>query len=436
MRLRPSKRTLTRLGIGAALIVGLLLVANAFMSWRVETRFQAKVEAIRAEGDPASIAELKPEPIPADENAAAHIDKLEPRLNEFSKEYAAFYNSELGKAYDELDEDESATAEQLAAMGTLLDKYVDLEEMIAAAAAAPHYASTADFSLGFRKFLEVQLPRLTRIKDAARMADWRTEVLVAEGRRDDAVRRGIQLLQLAKLHEAEPSLISFLVSVSVRSVAIHGIHRALDAGPVSMEVHEELDRELSRQDDPASIEKALRLERAISVSASVEQTSGAAPASWVGLVGWPIKGQFIAPLDFYEQVLPMADLPWPEIQKKFAKGGALSAPTGHGVLADLLLPAFEAAILASHRDTAMIRSLRIFNAMQQFAEMNGREATGLAELELPKDAMIDPFSGKPLIAKHTDDGWLVYSVMKNGVDDGGDFEDLKDRGLRPRKRTK
>ena len=91
MQLRPSKRTLKRLGIGAALIVGLLLVVNAFMSWRVETRFQAKVEAIRAAGDPASIAELKPEPIPAEENAAAHMDKLEPRLNEFSKEYGDFY---------------------------------------------------------------------------------------------------------------------------------------------------------------------------------------------------------------------------------------------------------------------------------------------------------------------------------------------------------
>ncbi len=148
-----------------------------------------------------------------------------------------------------------------------------------------------------------------------------------------------------------------------------------------------------------------------------------------------MKRQFIAPLDFYEQVLPLAELPWSEIQKQFAKGGALLSPTGHGVLADLLLPAFEAAIKASRRDIALIRSLRIINALQLFADRNGREATGLAELELPKDAMIDPFSGKPLIATHTDDGWLVYSVMENGVDDGGDFEE-KDRGLRPRKRTK
>ena len=29
---------------------------------------------------------------------------------------------------------------------------------------------------------------------------------------------------------------------------------------------------------------------------------------------------------------------------------------------------------------------------------------------------------------------LIYSVMQNGIDDGGDFTDLKDHGLAPRKR--
>ena len=33
--------------------------------------------------------------------------------------------------------------------------------------------------------------------------------------------------------------------------------------------------------------------------------------------------------------------------------------------------------------------------------------------------------------KHADDGWIIYSVMKNGVDDNGDFTDMKDDGLAP-----
>jgi hypothetical protein len=31
----------------------------------------------------------------------------------------------------------------------------------------------------------------------------------------------------------------------------------------------------------------------------------------------------------------------------------------------------------------------------------------------------------------TQEGWVVYSVMKNGKDDGGEFADEKDGGVAP-----
>ena len=54
-------------------------------------------------------------------------------------------------------------------------------------------------------------------------------------------------------------------------------------------------------------------------------------------------------------------------------------------------------------------------------------------MNLPGAATIDPYSGQPLKLKHTADGWIVYSVMHNGIDDGGDFKGLKDYGVAPRK---
>jgi len=54
-------------------------------------------------------------------------------------------------------------------------------------------------------------------------------------------------------------------------------------------------------------------------------------------------------------------------------------------------------------------------------------------LGLPKEATIDPFDGKPLKLKHTKDGWIVYSVMVNGIDDGGEFTGLADFGVAPRR---
>jgi len=55
----------------------------------------------------------------------------------------------------------------------------------------------------------------------------------------------------------------------------------------------------------------------------------------------------------------------------------------------------------------------------------------LRELNLPPQAIIDPYSGQPLKLKLTEDGWIVYSVMQNGVDDDGDFRDSKDYGVAP-----
>ena len=431
MRIWPSKRTVKRWGIGLGIVFGLLLVANAFMAWRVESRYKAKIVAIHAAGDPASIAELKPEPIPADENAAAHLDALQPRLDEFGKEYGAFFKTELGQAYEDLEEGAPPTEEQVAAMRAILDKYVDLEQKIAAAAACPSYASTADFSVGFQKFLDKHLLRLRRIRTVARMGNWRSQVLIADGRPEDAARRGLETLRLARLHEAEPALVAYLVSVAVRGISIRDIHSALAAGPVSAELHDQIDGELARQDDPAKFAGVLRTERAVSVSAIHEQGWDMIPAPWSWFVGWPVKRLFIGPLDYYEVLFPVVDRPLPEIHKAFENGGELSSPTGFGTLADLLGPALEAGIQAAQRDTAMIRSLRVFNALQVFAEKNGREVRDLTELGLPAEEMVDPFSGEPLKAKLSGQGWKVYSVGENGTDDGGDFRELKDVGLGP-----
>src|SRR5688572_147878 len=97
MKVLPTKRTLKRWAIGFGIVVGLLLSINAILAWRSESRFERLVGAVRAEGDPASIAELAPPAIPADQNAAALIDGLTPRLTDFGNEYGKFYQTELGK---------------------------------------------------------------------------------------------------------------------------------------------------------------------------------------------------------------------------------------------------------------------------------------------------------------------------------------------------
>ena len=61
----------------------------------------------------------------------------------------------------------------------------------------------------------------------------------------------------------------------------------------------------------------------------------------------------------------------------------------------------------------------------------GDRVPPLGDLGLPSDATTDPFDGEPLRVKNAPRGWMVYSVGRNGVDDGGQFEHAADVGVGP-----
>jgi hypothetical protein len=437
MRFLLTKRFWIRFAIGLALLVALGLVINGVMAWRMESEWQARLAQVRAGGDPASVADLKPEPIPDNQNAAVFLEQVRPRIGQFANEHGRFFNTPIGKAYDETrDRGEPATPEQIAAIRAILDKYSDVEPLIAAAAKCDQYASRVDYSLDSQQFVEKVLDQINgpgSIRQVARFLNWRAEVLLAEGRRDEAVQRGIQVYRLARLYESEPTLVAFLIAIAVRGVVAEQMYDALAAGPVSPELCAALDRELALQDDPARLVHALKSERAVGAGFTNVLLDQPYPML-AHTFGWVLKSYQIGVVDHMDECLDLAGHPWHEVRVKFGPADETPPPTGHGVLADLLTPALRAVFQAHARSLAVSRALRIDIALRQFAEKNGREATGLAELDLPKEMTIDPYSGEPLKLEHMPDGWVIYSVMENGEDDGGDFKQLKDYGLAPPKR--
>lgn len=434
MRIWPTKRGWKRFGLGLSILLAIGLIVNGVFAWRAQWRLENRLAAIRAAGDPASIAELAPAPIPDSENAAAILARVRPRLKEFGNAYGDFYKSPLGKEYEaQEDRNEPPTSEQIAAIRTILADYADVEEAIGKAAVCERYASRLDFSLEHRAFLEQMLEYIQESRTAARLLAWRNKVLQVDGQHETAVRNGIAALRLARLHTNEPTLVAYLVAIAMRSIASEQMYDSLSAGVVSPELHAALDQELARHDDPQQLTRVLKTERAVSAGWSEGQLG--LPGGWLPprMFRWPMKSMQIGVLDEMGDALRLADQPWYAVKQVFGDGKSSAKPTGHGIMADLLVPAIRAAFLAHARSLAVSRALRIDNALREFAEQNGREAAGLADLNLPRAATIDPFSGEPLKLKHTEDGWIVYTVMENGVDDGGDFKGLKDYGAAPRK---
>ena len=439
MRLLPTKRVWIRIGVGLTIFVALALIANGFMIWRTDRRLQVRIDAIRAAGDPATIADLAPKPIPPNENAAYHLEQLAPRLDQFAKEHGRFLDkTPLGRAYNAaLDRGEYASKEQLAAIRQILDRYPDIDAGFVAAAACDQYASLMDFSVNHQQVLQGILDdRVQRIRTLARFVNWRMEVLVGDGRADEAVQLGIQLLKVARLYNGEPLLINYLVGVAIRGIANNAIYEAVSAGNVSTETLTVLDRELTLLDDSEELAHVLKTEQAFSISVASE--SGVFPQAdeinptILKLVGWPVKSMFVDSLGVFDDQFALPGDEWFEIRDSFNPDGTWDG-SKHGILGELLAPGLGAVYVAHSRNLANIRATRIASALARYRLEHGREASGLDELALPKEVTRDPFTGKPLKLKHTADGWIIYSVAQNGIDDGGDFNDQKDHGLAPRK---
>jgi hypothetical protein len=100
------------------------------------------------------------------------------------------------------------------------------------------------------------------------------------------------------------------------------------------------------------------------------------------------------------------------------------------ILVALLIPAFDKVAIAAERTEQNLRNLHLAFALAAYHADNRRYPETLAELapnyidKIPDDL----FSGHPLIYRLEGDGYLLYSVGVNGIDDGGQGYDDDPKG--------
>jgi hypothetical protein len=100
------------------------------------------------------------------------------------------------------------------------------------------------------------------------------------------------------------------------------------------------------------------------------------------------------------------------------------------VLIGLMLPAFTKIQDAADRTEQAQANLQLAFALAAFRVDAGRYPARLDELA-PKYLTAVPgdlFSGRPLVYRPADGGYLLYSVGINGVDEGGRWTDDDPRG--------
>ena len=132
--------------------------------------------------------------------------------------------------------------------------------------------------------------------------------------------------------------------------------------------------------------------------------------------------------DQTDQLYAVADQPSHKTKSERAE---MQAAAAEHTLMELAWPAVDATWDAKDRVQANLRCLRILNAIQAYEEEHGNEPAGLMDLGLPVEVTTDPFTGDPLKWRKTDTGWLIYSVGRDGIDNGGKLDDATDHGVAP-----
>ncbi len=417
--MRISKRLIKRVAIGFGIVVGLLLIVNGVLAWMAQRRLDKKIAELRAAGEPTSLADLAPKPVAAEMNAAIYLERAYADLKTFPQNWnKTFDGTALGKQLDELAEkDLLPNAEQQAAMWPILDTYAAVLPTIEKAAMCDQYASRLDFSASSRQFLDRYLEFVPLFRELARYVRWQMMNLAAEGKPDSAIRLGVRVLRLTRLYDQEPLLVSRLVSVAVRSMMFASINTAIRQEGVSEGARAELDAELALHDSLMPLQTALRTERAFAIPYSVEQ-AGAIPA----FVRWGVLNWCLGELDAEDVAYRVATLPMDQIRRRWNPATTRADwPQLDAIKDRLITPAIVATLDSGFRSVALARCLRVVNALGAYRQRTGKEAESIDRLSLPHGAIIDPCTGTPLGMKKTDAGWIVYSVYRNGEDDGGKY---------------
>lgn len=402
-----------------AVAVLLLLIANAWLVRKSTGELRRREAAVIDAGRPLRLADLKREPVAAEQNAATHLKRAEPGLQVIAKELATVEVEGGGTTG-------KYTAEQSAKVAAVLASQKETFESLSRAAACDRLDFAHDVTLPHDGYIEEVMKSVSLGRSAARAMRARAMWQASEGQSDQAAMTSLELLRLARLYQQEPTVLSFLGSSAYASLGMEAASAAMASGELSPEARRRLDEGLVAADSLDGYRHAVRTEGASAVSA-LEGLPGSR--------GWLRRGLVndgtTHLLDIINGYETESGMPFDQVLPLHRGRQVPLTWNVYRSLVEMMRPALDAARVPAERVRAFSRILRAKNAMQEkgLAKADGTMPPNLGSLGLPPEATVDPFTGQPLKVVRQDDRWNVYSCGADLKDDGGEFAQGKDVGF-------
>ncbi len=422
-----KKRVKWLLILGGAVALLAAVAVTVFMVWyrgdvqRAAKDLPKQVARARALGLPLEPRELRRDPpVKASENAAPAIRTLVSILKAGSPVYRAstrIFAADINHPEATADQDWKTVAPALA--------------LARRAAAKPHCDFDYDWNQGF----SLQVPEYPPSKASAKLLAWHGVKLARENRTDEALAEFWATREVGRLIGETPGSIPLLVSVAVDGLALKGYVGAAKVWKADLDALRRLRKELDRAVPTPAFKGVVDVEVVLDVvtvrKMEKQVVQGGAAKRKEATPSPGTRRRARAWMDAY---LARCLAYWCDVEeasKGQAVGPALAkkldklsdAQDGHRT------PSYLLSVVVSMPVGSLVNALTAYLARQctargfvdvlLFRSIHGRLPKDLAEAG-SREA--DPFDGRPLRYKVEGQGFVVYSVGKDGKDDGGAIE--------------
>ena len=417
---RPDKTLRWMIGILVAVVVlvgGYLLYRRALANG-VEKR----LDAIRAQGYPVTLQELDdwyPTP-PVGENAA---DVYQQAFLKFAARNKADRVLHIVGTTRLPELGEPIAPKMLEGIADYLARNQEALDLLHKAAAYRESRYPVNILAGHA----MPVPHLINLRQAARLLYLEAILATERSNAKRATRAVLTSLALGRSVEKEPTVTSWLLGIVYHGYARESLERMLSRMPLTDAQLKELGDAFKAAYDPDSFTRALAGERCMGIAIYRNPAAGGTLKS-----GMPslLVLQFIGMLDMdqkeYLDIMnaqigtATQDIAERRRIAMAASGRIATLPKWYQV-SRVVLPRIDLTFLEDLKCAAYLRVTYTALAVERYRTANEELPDYLAELvpayfdEVP----LDPFADESLRYKRTKGGYVVYSVGRNGKDDGG-----------------
>jgi len=444
------------LGIGIGALLVLIILASLIMNVIFGRELRQTMAKLKAEGRALTIAEIRPAPIPDDQNAAPLFQKAaelmgsrsygkpEPKAAPAIKELSDLINSNafLISSNNMLDISNWSAAHREA-----LPRLIQSPEMTELFAVL-HEASQKSGYNNNPKYEDgpsMILPNLGSIREMLRCLSIKAELAAQNGNTDEAWATVLEGLKLANLLQQEPTLVALLVRIACDKIMIDCLERMADKTDVPADRAHALIAELAQHTDATPWIRAMDGER-VGIGLWCYQTLQhgsfrdfnsflSTEMNFPRWLAWGLKYPY-APILKKEMVIFLTLQPQHQDYYKVPYYQVAAIIRNHsyedqiseywlipkgGLLLGLLLPNLDGCVTRKAVYDATIAVARVGLGLKLFKQKNGAYPDTLDKLapEFIDTIPVDPFTGKALIYRKASAGFILYSVGPNQQDDNG-----------------